>query len=343
MASKRNHEKSAPLIKNKTLKTIFQLFSSIPKVPFPLLPIRPLLHFKMQTASVVCLKDRGCFPIKPTKINKMKTTKGQLRSGFTLVELLVVISIIVVLAGLAVPTAMKALGKAEQVTGINNVKGIKSGLDLFAQDFDGEYPSDDTAEELGEISDDNVSSSSGRGTGSKSRLDRRNLDGGKKLGERRSSRRATASNSGGSTSNDYFNQLIAARALDNEDLFYLKSFKKAFLLKKPNNDKKIDQGENVWGYTKNLQQTSSSHLPVVFDSPISGGDSPKFSGKVWDGKVIMARLDSSTRTELIGGSDKKSGPVRGKIDGERLNLFSPEALEEGIMVPADLKRIGSGN
>ena len=43
---------------------------------------------------------------------------------------------------------MKALGKAEQVTGINNVKGIKSALDLFAGDFDGEYPSDDTAEEL---------------------------------------------------------------------------------------------------------------------------------------------------------------------------------------------------
>ncbi len=262
-----------------------------------------------------------------------------MRSGFTLVELLVVISIIVVLAGLAVPTAMKALGKAEQVTGINNVKGIKSALDLFASDFDGEYPSDDTAEEIMEISDDNVGGSN-RKRGS-SKLDRRGLDGGSRLGARGSGARRGSSGSDRS-SNEYFQQLMG-RGLDNEELFYQKTFKKAFLLKKPDNNKEVDQGENVWGYTKNLQQTSSSHIPIVFDSPVSTGDNPKFSKKVWDGKVIMARLDSSTRTEMIGGTDKKEGAVTGKVDGDRMNLFSAEALEEGIMVPADLKRIGSGN
>ena len=273
----------------------------------------------------------------------MKATKGQMRSGFTLVELLVVISIIVVLAGLAVPTAMKALGKAEQVTGISNVKGIKSALDLFAQDFDGEYPSDDTAQEIADITDDNVgSSSSKKGSGLRGgSLDRRSLDGGRKLGGR-SSAGERGSAASDKTSNFYFQQVIK-RGLDNEELFYLKSFKKAFSLKKPNNDKIIDPGECVWGYTKNLQQTSSSHIPVVFDSPVSGGDNPKFSKKVWDGKVIMARLDSSTRSEIIGGSDPKIGFVTGKIDGERLNLFSQDALEEGTMVPADLKRLGSGN
>ena len=261
-----------------------------------------------------------------------------MRSGFTLVELLVVISIIVVLAGLAVPTAMKALGKAEQVTGINNVKGIKSALDLFAGDFDGEYPSDDTAEELMEIMDDNAGSAR---TGSGSRkLQGRNLDGGGPVGGRGGSRSGSSANQ--KPSNYYFNQLMG-RGLDNEELFYQKSFKKAFMLKKPDNNKKVEQGECVWGYTKNLQQTSSSHIPVVFDSPVSGGENPKFSKKVWDGKVIMARLDSSTRTEMIGGTDPKIGSVTGKVDGERLNLFSQEALEEGTMVPADLKRIGSGN
>lgn len=269
----------------------------------------------------------------------MKATKGQMRSGFTLVELLVVISIIVVLAGLAVPTAMKALGKAEQVTGINNVKGIKSALDLFASDFDGEYPSDDTAEEIMEISDDNVGNSNRRSGGS--RLDRRGLDGGARVGGRGSGARRGGSGSD-KTSNYYFEQLMG-RGLDNEELFYQKAFKKAFILKKPDNNKKVDQGENVWGYTKNLQQTSSSHIPIVFDSPVSTGDSPKFSKKVWDGKVIMARLDSSTRTEMIGGTDKKEGNVTGKVDGDRMNLFSPEALEEGVMIPADLRRIGSGN
>lgn len=262
-----------------------------------------------------------------------------MRSGFTLVELLVVISIIVVLAGLAVPTAMKALGKAEQVTGINNVKGIKSALDLFAGDFDGEYPSDDTAEELMEIMDDNVGGSKKRG--GSSRLDRRGLDGGSRLGGRGSGARRGASGSD-KPSNYYFQQLMG-RGLDNEELFYQKGFRKAFMLQRPNNDKQVDQGENVWGYTKNLLQTSSSHIPIVFDSPVSTGDSPMFSKKVWDGKVIMAKLDSSTRTEIIGGSDPKQGPVKGKVDGSMINLFSQEALEEGIMVPADLRRIGSSN
>ncbi|MBK1835493.1 type II secretion system protein [Roseibacillus ishigakijimensis] len=267
----------------------------------------------------------------------MKATKGQMRSGFTLVELLVVISIIVVLAGLAVPTAMKALAKAEQVTGINNVKGIKSALDLFASDFDGEYPSDSTAEEIMEISDDNVGGSSSRGGASRLNPSR-GLDSSHDLGAR-GSRGGRGGASSDKPSNYYFTQLMG-HGLDNEELFYLKSFKKAFILKKPNNDKQIDQGENVWGYTKNLQQTSSSHIPIVFDSPISTGDSPKFSKKVWDGKIIVAKLDSSTRTEMIAGSDKASGPVTGRVDGDRMNLFSQEALEEGQLTVADLKRLG---
>ena len=270
----------------------------------------------------------------------MKATKGQMRSGFTLVELLVVISIIVVLAGLAVPTAMKALGKAEQVTGINNVKGVKSALDLFAGDFDGEYPSDDTAEELSDILDDNAGNGRASGTRSSGLDGGRSLDRGGRLGDRSSARGGSAGN--GKSSNYYFTQLMG-RGLDDEQLFYQKSFKKAFILKKPNNDKKVDAGECVWGYTKNLQQTSSSHIPVVFDSPVSTGESPKFSKKVWDGKVIMARLDSSTRTEIIGGTDPKIGNVTGKVDGERINLFSQESLEEGTLVPAELKTIGSGN
>lgn len=263
-----------------------------------------------------------------------------MRSGFTLVELLVVISIIVVLAGLAVPTAMKALGKAEQVTGINNVKGIKSALDLFAGDFDGEYPSDDTAEELMEILDDSAGVSRKK-KGARPTISGGRLDKGGRLGDSGNARRGSSS-SNQKSSNYYFNQLMG-RGLDNEELFYQKSFKKAFILKKPNMDKKVDQGECVWAYTKNLQQTSSSHIPVIFDSPVSGGDNPKFSKKVWDGKVIMARLDSSTRTEIIGGTDPKIGSVTGKVDGERLNLFSQEALEEGTMVAAELKRIGSNN
>ena len=268
----------------------------------------------------------------------MKATKGQLRSGFTLVELLVVISIIVVLAGLAVPTAMKALGKADQVKGINNAKQIKNYLELFAGDYDGEYPSDDTGEEILELTDDNIGSgsSSKRGSTDQNRgALNRNRGRGNRDGNTASSSRSDR------TSNYYFQQLIASGTMGNEEILFLKAYKKAFRLSKPNNDKTIDQGENVWAYTTNLQQTSGERIPIVYDSPISTGDKPRFSKKIWDGKTIMVSVDNSVRAEKIAGSDKGDGVVTGKIDGDRINLFSPEALEEGILVPADLKRVGS--
>ncbi len=94
---------------------------------------------------------------------------------------------------------------------------------------------------------------------------------------------------------------------------------------------------------KGLQQTSSSKLPIVFDNPYSTGDSPKFSKKVWDGKIIVARLDGSTSPIQVGGTDKNSGQIIEKIDGDRMNIFAPEALEEGILCTANLKRVGSQN
>lgn len=48
--------------------------------------------------------------------------------------------LILVFAGLAVPSAMKALEKANDVTVINNARGIKSALDLYAVDHSGAYP-----------------------------------------------------------------------------------------------------------------------------------------------------------------------------------------------------------
>jgi prepilin-type N-terminal cleavage/methylation domain-containing protein len=283
------------------------------------------------------------FAIKPgeispltNEINKtMKATRGQMRSGFTLVELLVVISIIVVLAGLSVPVAMKALGKAEQVTGINNVGNIKKAMDLFASDFDGEYPSDDTGAELMDIMDDNAGSgrSRDRGLGGRSRL-----NASRDLGAR-GERREVGSDK---PSNYYFNQLMG-RGLDNEELSYAKAFKKAFRVTKPDNDQEVDAGECVWAYTKRLQQTSASHIPIVYDTPWSTGESPEFNKRVWDGKIIVAKLDNSTGTEIIGGTDKIAGRVTGKVDGERVNLFSQFALEEGELTPADLEQFGGGN
>ena len=253
--------------------------------------------------------------------------------GFTLVELLVVISIIVILAGIATPTAMRALAHAERLEAISNVRSVKGALDVFASDFQGEYPNDNTAAQLGALMLDDAP---------RRKLDSRKLDGGRNL-------QASSLNKSGErtpevrhTSNEYFQQLMG-RGLDNEQLLSNKAFRRAFQLKPINNDGKVDRGENVWGYTKDLMRTSSGHIPIVFDSPVRTGDSPHFSKKPWDGRIMVARLDGSTRTEPIGGTNSNSGPVRATIGGQSMNLFSQEALEEGQLVPANLQLKGSSN
>lgn len=261
-----------------------------------------------------------------------------MRSGFTLVELLVVISIIVVLAGLSTPVAMKALGEAQRVTAISNVGNIAKAMNLFANDFDGEFPSDDTGTELLDIKDDNIGGGADRSLGGGGSLSGGRLERRGGLGDRNDAGSVTSNNS----AEFYFDQLMD-RGLDDEKLFYLKAFKKAFILNKPNEDGRVDPGENVWAYTKGLQQTSGTSLPIIYDNPVSTGDNPTFSKRVWDGKIIVARLDNSVGTENIRGSDPKSGRVVGKVDGENLNLFSPNALQEGTLVAAELRQINSGN
>ncbi|MFP6879704.1 MAG: prepilin-type N-terminal cleavage/methylation domain-containing protein, partial [Roseibacillus sp.] len=74
------------------------------------------------------------------------TRKG--RKGFTLVELLVVIAIIVALAALATPQIFKALKRAALAEALNNARQVKFALDGFATDFDGQFPNDDTGEQV---------------------------------------------------------------------------------------------------------------------------------------------------------------------------------------------------
>ncbi|MED5417813.1 MAG: prepilin-type N-terminal cleavage/methylation domain-containing protein, partial [Verrucomicrobiota bacterium] len=80
----------------------------------------------------------------------MKAAGTNHRKGFTLTELLVVMAILVVLAGIAPASIFKSLKRASLAEAINNAKQVKLALDSFATDFDGQYPSDDTAEYVSE-------------------------------------------------------------------------------------------------------------------------------------------------------------------------------------------------
>ena len=62
--------------------------------------------------------------------------------GFTLIEMLVVIAIITIIAGMLMPAIMMALKRARRVQCLNNEKQMGNGIVMFVQDNDGDLPGD---------------------------------------------------------------------------------------------------------------------------------------------------------------------------------------------------------
>jgi prepilin-type N-terminal cleavage/methylation domain-containing protein/prepilin-type processing-associated H-X9-DG protein len=64
----------------------------------------------------------------------------RLRRGFTLVELLVVVTVIGVLAGLLFPVFAQARDKARQTVCASNLRQLGGAVTLYTQDYDDRFP-----------------------------------------------------------------------------------------------------------------------------------------------------------------------------------------------------------
>ena len=62
------------------------------------------------------------------------------RQGFTLIELIIVISIIAIFAAVLFPTYSKARETARRTSCASNLQQIGVALNMYAQAYDGHYP-----------------------------------------------------------------------------------------------------------------------------------------------------------------------------------------------------------
>ena len=69
------------------------------------------------------------------------------KQPFTLIELLVVIAIIAILASMLLPALQKARVSAQKTTCLNNTKQLTTGTLFYADDYNGQLPTQKPATE----------------------------------------------------------------------------------------------------------------------------------------------------------------------------------------------------
>ncbi len=206
----------------------------------------------------------------------MKTHRISAR-GFTLVELLVVITIIAALVGLTAPMVMKQVKKGPFVEALGNSKQIGLALMEFEKDY-GSYPDKDT------------------------------------LNDVKQNTESPLAQVGGTSSNDYFRQLLAA-GHGNEKMFYAK----AVGTKKPDDvyntaAKALEAGEVGFGYvldgTTAFSSSNNTNIPVAV-TPLLRGSSDLFDAGPFGEKAVVLRIDGSAN-ELPISKSKKAMLAGGK-------------------------------
>lgn len=197
--------------------------------------------------------------------------------GFTLVELLVVITIIAALVGLTAPMVMKQVKKGPFVEALGNSKQIGLALMEFEKDY-GSYPDKDT------------------------------------LNDVKLNTESPLAVMNGTSSNDYFRQLLAA-GHGNEKMFYAK----AVGTKKPDDvfntaAKALEPGEVGFGYILDgntaFSSSNNTSTPIAV-TPLVRGSAELFDGGPFGDKAVALRIDGSA-SELTISKTKKAMLSPGK-------------------------------
>ena len=200
-------------------------------------------------------------------------TKTRRRGGFTLVELLVVISIIATLAGVGIPVIIGRLKEGAKAEAIGNIKQIGTAMFSFETEYSS-YPCDSTAQDVKTANPD------------------------------------VAFSFGNTYSNDYFRQLIASGYIDTEKSFYCKA---PYTKKPDNvmtQGKCLAAGECGFAYimatqSEPLSSTGNTGRPllacVLYNCQTNGAFDPDVFGK----KAVVFRIDQSAIAESVRPTDKK--------------------------------------
>lgn len=224
----------------------------------------------------------------------MKTNLTKTR-GFTLVELLVVITIIASLAGIATPQVFKQLRKADMAVATSNAKQIGMSMFEFCNEY-GTFPSEATAATL-----------------------TANFPG--------------AAVTGGTTNaNDYFRQLFHAGIVQSEEIFFAKT---TGSIKPDGNasttQEALKPGEVGFGYIYNsTSPLSTSYNPslTIAATPFAAtGSATQFDTIPFDKKAVLLRIDNSVSQQTIAVTG--SGTVGNVNVGGKDVLTDPDLWTSG--------------
>ena len=192
------------------------------------------------------------------------------RKGFTGLELLVVVAVVVVGAALATPQIFKALKRAALAEAVSNARQVKLALDTFATDFDGQFPNDDTGEGV---------VSGGTGT--------------------------TYSNdyfrqlflSGATESESIFwvkNSAVASKGAPDDKIKESGKMQAELIL---------EQGDVHWAYINDQTNLSTGSRPLILDGYPK--NEAEFDPDTWDNKVIVVRIDGAAKPMRMRVTDNK--------------------------------------